>query len=101
LLRAASLLLPRFPLQSELRDFTRNPPDGCLLETFDPITTWIIRMEGPEAAFGMPRLYEGAGRERWQRERLRFAAAAQLHGRCKRALTQGIAWQSSGSNARS
>lgn len=46
-------------IQSELRDWTRNPPEGCLLETCEPMTTWIIRMEGPEAAPGMPRLYEG------------------------------------------
>lgn len=46
-------------IQSELRDFTRNPPDGCHLESYEPITTWVVRMEGPEAAPGMPRLYEG------------------------------------------
>lgn len=46
-------------IQSELRDFTRNPPDGCRLESFEPITTWIIHMDGPEATPGMPNLYEG------------------------------------------
>ena len=46
--------------QSELRDFTRNPPDGCALEACEPITSWHIRMDGPEAAPGMPAFYEGA-----------------------------------------
>lgn len=45
--------------QSELTDWGRNPPDGCCLESCDPITHWTIIMAGPEGSAGLPRLYEG------------------------------------------
>lgn len=47
--------------QSELKDWCKNPPEGCSLEseTPDPIFTWVILMQGPEPCKGMPRLYEG------------------------------------------
>lgn len=45
--------------QSELTDWGRNPPDGCCLESCEPITHWTIIMAGPEESAGLPRLYEG------------------------------------------
>lgn len=44
--------------QSELNDWGRNPPDGCCLESCEPMTQWVVIMAGPEGAGGM-RLYEG------------------------------------------
>lgn len=44
-------------IQSELADWMRNPPDGCCLESCEPMTHWVIIMQGPE---GGGRLYEGA-----------------------------------------
>lgn len=47
-------------IQSELTDWGRNPPDGCCLESCEPITHWTIIMAGPESgSAGLPRLYEG------------------------------------------
>lgn len=43
-------------IQSELRDWLANPPEGCILESFEPITTWVILMQGPD---GGARLYDG------------------------------------------
>ena len=57
-LSPATCSCPPF-LQSELTDWGRNPPDGCCLESCEPITHWTIIMAGPEGAAGMPRLYEG------------------------------------------
>ena len=47
-------------MQSELNDWMAHPPDGCLLDTFDPLLNWTIQMQGPETAPapGFPRLYE-------------------------------------------
>eukprot|EP00884_Botryococcus_braunii_P022627 jgi/Botrbrau1/9048/Bobra.0376s0024.1 len=47
-------------IQSELTDLLQKPPEGCRLESFDPLMTWIIQMEGPDCppAPGYPRLYE-------------------------------------------
>jgi hypothetical protein len=58
-------------MQSELKDWGRNPPEGCCLETCEPITHWVVLMAGPEAAAGMPRLYEG--------ETFRWAGAGVAH----------------------
>jgi hypothetical protein len=46
-------------VQSELRDWLRAPPEGCILETYEPVNIWIIRMEGPESSPGLPSIYEG------------------------------------------
>ncbi|KAL6756262.1 ubiquitin-conjugating enzyme/RWD-like protein [Haematococcus lacustris] len=46
-------------IQSELKDWQRLAPEGCALESCEPITTWCILMQGPEGSAGMPRLYEG------------------------------------------
>lgn len=46
-------------IQSELTDWGRNPPDGCCLESCEPITHWTIIMAGPEGSAGLPRLYDG------------------------------------------
>jgi ubiquitin-protein ligase len=38
-------------IQSELTEWTRNPPEGMMLESCEPdVTCWIIRMAGPEDA---------------------------------------------------
>jgi hypothetical protein len=46
--------------QSELNELLLRPPDGCRLESYEPLMNWVIMMEGPEAAPapGYPRLYE-------------------------------------------
>lgn len=46
-------------IQGELRDWTRSPPEGCAVESCEPLTTWIVIMQGPEGGKGLPRLYEG------------------------------------------
>ncbi|KAK9799764.1 hypothetical protein WJX73_001787 [Symbiochloris irregularis] len=48
-------------MQSELNDWLQHPPEGCSLESFEPLTKWVIMMQGPEnaAAPGLPRLYDG------------------------------------------
>lgn len=43
-------------IQSELNDWMKNPPEGCCLESCEPMTHWVILMQGPE---GGGRLYEG------------------------------------------
>ncbi|GAX73321.1 hypothetical protein CEUSTIGMA_g775.t1 [Chlamydomonas eustigma] len=46
-------------IQSELKDWTNNPPEGFLLESCEPMTTWVIMMKGPETPPGAERLYDG------------------------------------------
>jgi len=41
-----------------MKDWLQNPPEGCLLEEYEPMTVWTILMQGPDASQGMPRLYE-------------------------------------------
>lgn len=45
-------------IQSELHDWMANPPEGCCLESFEPLTSWRILMSGPESGDGR-KLYEG------------------------------------------
>lgn len=47
--------------QSELNEWLLNPPEGCNLESFEPVTSWVVHMQGPEnsPAPGLPRLYDG------------------------------------------
>lgn len=64
---AVSLIMARNPsivamrrLQSEMREWHRCPPEGCRLLSSEPLTEWVVEMEGPEAAApGLPRLYKG------------------------------------------
>lgn len=37
-------------IQSELTEWTRNPPDGMALESCETITAWTVLMAGPEDA---------------------------------------------------
>lgn len=46
-------------IQSELNEWLHAPPDGCELLQFEPLTTWVVGMSGPESAPGMPQLYVG------------------------------------------
>ncbi|KAK9804389.1 hypothetical protein WJX72_010730 [[Myrmecia] bisecta] len=48
-------------IQSELNEWLLHPPEGCRLESFEPLLRWVVLMEGPETAPapGMPRLYDG------------------------------------------
>ena len=48
-------------MQSELNEWLNSPPEGCSLDSFEPMTTWIVNMQGPETAPapGMARLYDG------------------------------------------
>lgn len=41
-------------IQSELNEWMRNPPEGCCLESAEPMTVWIVLMQGPE---GVSRIY--------------------------------------------
>ncbi len=54
------------PAQSELSDWLLDDrrPEGCLLESFEPLMSWVVVIEGPDAAPGMPKLYNGE-RFRW------------------------------------
>ena len=38
------------PPQSEIRDWERNAPEGCILESCEPLTTWVVLMQGPESS---------------------------------------------------
>lgn len=48
-------------MQSELADWLLDDrrPEGCQLESFEPLMSWVVVIEGPEAAPGMPKLYTG------------------------------------------
>lgn len=53
-LAARRLTLPLPPrharTQSELNEWLRSPPEGCRLVQFDPLTTWVVEMQGPETS---------------------------------------------------
>ncbi len=41
-------------IQAEIRDWGgTGAPEGCCLESCEPLTTWVILMQGPEALRGM------------------------------------------------
>jgi hypothetical protein len=44
-------------LQTELREWQNNPPEGCLLDDCEDLTTWRILMQGPDPVQGLPALY--------------------------------------------
>lgn len=46
-------------IQSELKEWQNNPPEGFLLESCEPMTTWVILMQGPEGAAGGSHMYDG------------------------------------------
>lgn len=47
-------------LQSELQEWLTNAPEGCRLISFEPLTVWIIEMDGPdESPSGLHPLYQG------------------------------------------
>ncbi|KAK9850607.1 hypothetical protein WJX84_006401 [Apatococcus fuscideae] len=48
-------------IQSELNEWLLHPPEGCRLESFEPLLNWVIMIQGPESAPapGLPRLYDG------------------------------------------
>lgn len=46
-------------LQSELRDWVNNPAEGCRLESYEPLTSWVVQLLGPESPPGLPQLYAG------------------------------------------
>ena len=50
-----------FLAQSELSDWLLDAkrPEGCHLESFEPLLSWVVVIEGPDAAPGMPNLYTG------------------------------------------
>jgi hypothetical protein len=45
---AAAARPPAPPPQTELREWGKNAPEGCVLERFEPMTRWVILMQGPE-----------------------------------------------------
>ena len=45
-------------VQSELKEWINAPPEGCCLESCEPVLQWIILMQGPEACGGRS-LYDG------------------------------------------
>lgn len=46
-------------LQSELNEWMLHPPEGCSLQQFEPLTTWVIEMAGPDSSPSEPPLYRG------------------------------------------
>jgi hypothetical protein len=46
------------PPQSELHEWMASAPEGCCLESCEPLTTWVILMAGPDSGEGR-HLYEG------------------------------------------
>lgn len=44
-------------IQTELREWQNNPPEGCLLDDCEDLTTWRILMQGPDPVQGLPALY--------------------------------------------
>lgn len=46
-------------MQSELREWQKNPPEGCRLFDSDDLSRWVIEMEGPESSPGPTALYAG------------------------------------------
>ncbi|EIE21250.1 UBC-like protein [Coccomyxa subellipsoidea C-169] len=48
-------------IQSELSDWLLDErrPEGCHLESFEPLLSWIVVIDGPDVAPGMPNLYAG------------------------------------------
>jgi len=45
-------------VKSELKEWINAPPEGCCLESCDPVLQWVILMQGPEACGGRS-LYDG------------------------------------------
>ena len=45
-------------VQSELKEWINAPPEGCCLESCEPVLQWVILMQGPEACGGRS-LYDG------------------------------------------
>lgn len=45
-------------IQSELKEWHNNPPEGFLLESCEPMTTWVVLMQGPEGTAGN-HMYDG------------------------------------------
>ncbi len=43
-------------VQSELREWHNNPPEGAVLEQCEPVTSWGILIQGPDT--GSLRLYD-------------------------------------------
>lgn len=46
-------------MQSELHDWMLHPPEGCKLVQYEPLTTWVVEMQGPETSPCEPPLYKG------------------------------------------
>eukprot|EP00208_Stichococcus_sp_RCC1054_P006186 CAMPEP_0206139634 /NCGR_PEP_ID=MMETSP1473-20131121/6797_1 /ASSEMBLY_ACC=CAM_ASM_001109 /TAXON_ID=1461547 /ORGANISM="Stichococcus sp, Strain RCC1054" /LENGTH=155 /DNA_ID=CAMNT_0053533505 /DNA_START=215 /DNA_END=679 /DNA_ORIENTATION=+ len=44
-------------IQSELREWSSNPPEGACLESCEPLMNWVILMQGPDG-FGGLHLYD-------------------------------------------
>lgn len=40
-------------IQSELREWMTNPPEGARLESSEPLTKWVVSMEGPSSVGGL------------------------------------------------
>jgi hypothetical protein len=47
---------PGAALQSELRQWANDPPDGAVLEQCEPVTSWGILVQGPDTV-GDTQLY--------------------------------------------
>ena len=35
-------------MQNELKDWLQNPPEGCRLLSCDPLTIWVVEIQGPD-----------------------------------------------------
>ena len=60
--------IPSFPLptsfdvrmhQKELKEWLSNPPEGCSLQSSEPLHEWMVRMEGPTSGGDRESIYAG------------------------------------------
>lgn len=49
---AAALHTSAPQLQSELRQWANDPPEGAVLEQCEPVTSWGILIQGPDTVDG-------------------------------------------------
>ena len=45
--------------QKELKEWLSNPPEGCNLQSSEPLHEWMVRMEGPTSGGDRESIYAG------------------------------------------
>jgi ubiquitin-protein ligase len=59
---AKQFVLPKYKsfiyaMQNELKDWLQNPPEGCRLLQFEPLTIWIVEIMGPDTPLYRNQVY--------------------------------------------